>query len=94
MSVRAYRVIEIKKVEGESFNLWHDGKLVDYLDEHANFLNALNDDLCGLTELPVGVLKDAISDIPDLEASTRKALQGDIEAAEAEGKEYIRYYCY
>jgi len=32
MSVRAYRVIEIQYEKQNSFNLWRDGKLMDFLD--------------------------------------------------------------
>jgi len=38
MSISANRIIEIKVEESyNSFNLWHDRKLMDFLDEEANF---------------------------------------------------------
>ena len=38
MSVSANRIIEIKVEESyNSFNLWHDRKLMDFLDEKRTF---------------------------------------------------------
>ena len=37
MSIRAHKIIEIKH-EGESFNLSHDGKFMEYLEKHSEFI--------------------------------------------------------
>jgi hypothetical protein len=51
MSVSANRIIEIKVEESyNSFNLWHDRKLMDFLDEEANFFSRLSDDGAGVSQ--------------------------------------------
>jgi len=94
MSIRAYRVIMIECAQPNSFNLWHDGKLVDFLDREYGFFEGMNAD-GGLTEVPVEGLKEALAK-PELELGEDviEALKRDIEAAEQGGDEYIQYYCY
>ena len=47
MSVIARRIIEIKtETEYDSFNLWHDGKLMEFLDDEANFFSQLVTHYC------------------------------------------------
>ena len=94
MSLRAYRVIKIECAQPNSFNLWHDDKLVDFLDQEYGFFEGMNAG-GGLTEVPVEGLKEALAK-PELELDEYivEALQRDIEAAEQEGDEYIQYYCY
>jgi len=88
MSVRAYRVKQIDFEDSESFNLWHDRKLMDFLDREYDFSGSLNGG-SGMVELPIKALKEAIK--LDLGEDTVKALQRDIEACQ---DEYITYYCF
>ena len=94
MSVRAYRVIKIECAKPNSFNLWHDDELVNFLDQEYGFFEDMNAD-GGLTEVPVEGLREALAN-PALELDEYivEALKRDIEAADQEGDEYIRYYCY
>jgi len=94
MSVRAYRVIKIECAQPNSFNLWHDDKLVDFLDREYGFFEGMNEG-GGLTGVPVEGLKEALAK-PELELGEDviEALKRDIEAADQEGDEYIQYYCY
>jgi len=89
MSVRAYRVNQIDFEDSESFNLWHDRKLMDFLDGEYDFSESLNGGGSGMVELPIEALKEAIK--LDLGEDTVKALQRDIEACQ---DEYITYYCF
>jgi len=93
MSVRAYRVKQIEFEDSNSFNLWHDRKLMDFLDREYGFSENLNEG-SGMVELPIEALKEAIKEATklDLDENTVKALQRDIEACQDE--EYITYYCF
>ena len=90
MSVRAYRVIEIKHEPADSFNLWHDEELVEFFDTHYGFYDTLNEG-SGITELPVEALEEAIKELK-LDDDVVQALKRDIEAGKDTG--YVSYYCY
>ena len=94
MSVRAYRVIKIECAQPNSFNLWHDDKLVNFFDREYGFFEGMNAD-GGLSQVPVEGLREALAN-PELELDEYivEALKRDIEAADQEGDEYIQYYCY
>ena len=63
MSIRAHRVIKIQ-TDGESFNITHDKKLIDFLDSHSDITSKLDSDGCGIFDVPVVVLQQAIGEIP------------------------------
>jgi len=68
MSVSANRIIEIKVEESyNSFNLWHDRKLMDFLDTEADFFSRLSDDGTGISEVSIEVLEKAVSMSVELE---------------------------
>lgn len=95
MSVRAYRVKKIDSAESDTFNLWHDEKLVAFLhilDEG----RGLNSDCCGLVEIPVSDLKNAAekADELNLDEETVKRLNEDIKIAEEMREDYLTYYCF
>lgn len=93
MSVRAYRVIEIKAVQGESFNLWRDNTLNDEL-RNSGYYDNLNES-GGIFEIQISALKEIIAEIGStINPDTLKNLQEDIKAIEDAGEEYIQYYCY
>jgi hypothetical protein len=97
MSVQANRIIEIKtETEYNSFNLWHDRKLMDFLDTEANFFDQLTDDGTGVSEASVEVLENAVSKAVelDLDADTVANLKKDIAWAKAHDEEFVQYYCY
>jgi hypothetical protein len=97
MSVRAYRVNKIDAEQDDTFNLWHDddAKLKEFLFAD-DVWEALNDDGCGLIELPVWKLKEAVKKHKALKITdyTLKNLKNDIKWAEKKDEEYIQYYCY
>jgi len=90
MSVRAYRVIKVEHEPTDTFNLWHDDKLVDFFDREYGFYETLNEGN-GLTELPVEALQRAIKEL-ELDPDVKQALQRDIEACQADS--YVTYYCF
>lgn len=92
MSVRAYRVNEIKTENNPSFNLWHDEKLMDYLESSTGFYNQLNQDANGIGGLELEELEEAVK--LDLEPETMEALKADIAWLKKNGDTYIEYYCY
>jgi hypothetical protein len=97
MSVSANRIIEIKVEESyNSFNLWHDRKLMDFLDTEANFFSRLSDDGAGVSEVSVEVLEKAVSMALELEldSDTVSNLKKDIEWGTANDQESVQYDCY
>ena len=97
MSVIARRIIEIKiETEYNSFNLWHDGKLMEFLDDEANFFSQLTDDGTGVSEASVEVLEKAVSKAVELELDEDIIinLKKDIAWAKANDEEFVQYYCY
>jgi hypothetical protein len=96
MSVKANRVIEIKiEEEYASFNLWHDRKLIDFL-ESEDFCRGLTDDGTGLAEASVEVLENAVAKAVELELDedTVANLKKDIAWAKENNEEFVQYYCY
>lgn len=97
MSIRAYRIIEIKiEPNYASFNLYHDEKLMEFLDNWAGFYSQLADDGTGVACVSIEVLERAIKRAKSfkLEPDTVECLNKDIEAAKAQDDDYIQYYCY
>jgi len=94
MSIRAHRVEEIK-TNGDSFNLWHDEKITDWLERKTFFFNSLNGDCCGLTMVEVDDLKAMLSEIgKEINEDTRRAIEEDVRFAEERGDWLVQYYCY
>ena len=97
MSVSANRIIEIKIEQSyNSFNLWHDRKLMDFLDTEADFFSQLTFDGTGVSEASVEVLEKAVSKAVELELDedTIANLKMDIAWAKANDEEFVQYYCY
>ena len=97
MSVSANRIIEIKIEQSyNSFNLWHDRKLMDFLDTEADFFSQLTFDGTGVSEASVEVLEKAVSMAVELELDedTISNLKKDIAWAKANDEESVQYYCY
>jgi hypothetical protein len=97
MSISAHRIIEIKIEETyNSFNLWHDRKLMDFLDTEAGFYSSLSDDGTGVSEVSVEVLEKAVSMAVELELDddTVANLKKDIAWAKEHDEEFVQYYCY
>ena len=97
MSVSANRIIEIKVEESyNTFNLWHDSKLMDFLDTEADFFSRLSDDGTGISEVSVEVLEKAVSMSVELELDddTVTNLKKDIAWAKANDQEFVQYDCY
>ena len=97
MSVKANRIIEIKiETEYASFNLWHDRKLMDFLDTEADFFSQLTTDGTGISEVSIEVLEKAVSKAVELELDedTVANLKKDIAWANEHDETSIRYDCY
>ena len=80
MSVRAHRIKKIDYSNAESFNLWHDTKLVEFLDKEGGFYETLTEG-SGIAEVPTEVLKKAVKKAKELELEDWqvKQLKEDIE---------------
>ena len=97
MSVHARRIIEIKTEDSYiSFNLYHDQKLIEFLDSEGNFYSQLTSDGTGITEASVEMLEKAVDHASDLEldADIVANLKKDIAWAKAQDQEFVQYYCY
>ena len=94
MSIRAYRINEIKQEENPSFNLWHDQELMDIFEEFGVY-ETLNEG-SGITELPIVALKQALAFCKkhkDYKVYVKR-LQDDIKWAKKNDVEYVQYYCF
>lgn len=96
MSVRAYRINLIKRDPNPTFNLWHDEKLMDFLENQSNFYPQLGDEGAGQSSVGVDVLKQAIKKAKSLELDkeTIKQIKADIAFAESQGDTEVMYDCY
>jgi hypothetical protein len=96
MSIRAHRIIEIKLAEVPSFNLWHNTKLVQFLDEESDIFSFLNTSGTGEIEISVKVLKKAINSAKklDIDSDTINSLQEDIDFAKSKNNDYVIYDCF
>ena len=99
MSVRAYRIINIE-YDRESFNLWHDKNITDWLDKHiwrkdqdSGFWSQLDDDGCGTVEIEISLLEKMLNELKDISSYTKDAIKIDIEETKKEGDNYIVYGC-
>ena len=92
MSVRAHRVNKIE-YGGESFNLYHDDKAIEWLESNTNFFEKLDMDCCGISDVSVEDLKKLVK-AKGIDKETTKAILEDIRWAEAEKNDWIQYYCF
>ena len=90
MSVRAYRVTKIEHEESDTFNLWQDEKLMEFLDSEYGFYEQTTEGR-GLVDVTVEALQEALERV-ELADELREAIQKDIEACREQG--YVTYYCY
>jgi hypothetical protein len=90
MSVRAYRINEIKREKNSTFNMWNDINLRDFLEAN-DCLDKYDDG--GQVEVSVELLKEAIREL-ELDKEIIKAIKKDIKWAEKKGEDYILYDCY
>jgi hypothetical protein len=96
MSVRAHRIIEIKRAENPSFNLQDNNKLTQFINEKTNFIYSLNSYGSGMIEVPLTILEKALKTPKkfDIDEETAKQLQEDIEFAKANNDESVVYDCF
>jgi len=95
MSIRAYKVLDIKTKQADSFNLWHDSEVMDFLnDQEGGFLGSLNDDCCGITCAKVASIKELIQRSGEfhLDKDSVDCLKDDIKGFTDD--DYIQYYCF
>jgi len=96
MSVRAYRVNKISTAKSSTFNLWYDKELMNFIEHQSDFMDSLNMDGNGITEIRVEVLERALAKAKELnlESDTVKAIKRDIAWAKRHDEEYISYSCF
>ena len=91
MSVRAYRLTKIDHEQESTFNLWHDDKLMDFLDKEYGFYEGLTSGGTGFVELPIEALQEALEKV-EMDEELKEAIQKDIEACR--DNSYVIYYCF
>lgn len=97
MSVRAYRIIKIERADENSFNLWHDTEIMDFLEDFdkQNYSDSLNMDGGGQIEFSVKALKALLKQKKiEIEDYQRRAIQSDIDFAKAHKDDYVLYDCF
>ncbi len=93
MSIRAYRVIEIKTDKNFTFNLSRAEEELSDVLKNAGFYD---EDNGSLYQVEVDRLKEELKKCKDLgeDEYARKGLMADIKKAEKNGDDYIQYYCF
>lgn len=96
MSVRAHRILKVEYAPNPSFNLWHDEKLINFLDTQndSGFFSQMNGNGGGVVNIEASVIKKALEKAGELELDedTVEQLKADIEAAGEDGS--IDYDCF
>lgn len=94
MSVRAYRVNSKDIEKDNSFNLWHDEKIMDFLED-GGYLDNYNENGGSLC-LSVEALEQIIEEIKDdKEYESRvESIKNDIKWAKEKKDTEIEYECY
>ena len=92
MSIRAHRVEKISWADS-SFNLCHDEELMGFL-EKCGFYEKLDLDGCGLAEISVEILQEALEKVKKIDNDTKKNIREDIAQAKRLNEEYLTYYCF
>jgi hypothetical protein len=62
MSVRAYKIIEKRLADNPSFNLWHDEEIYNFIIEHPDTQDNLDED-GGVIETSVKVIKELLKKV-------------------------------
>jgi len=95
MSVRARRILKVEYAE-PSFNLWHDEKLVQFIDSECDsgFYSQMNSNGGGVICIEASVIKKAIENAEELglDENTVALLRVDVEAVGEDGS--IDYDCF
>lgn len=94
MSVRAYKVLKMELADNPSFNLWHDEKIVDFLNENDDFNSQMNDNGGGYITVSVKSIRKILANLEEFELDELdiEQLRKDIEGLE-DGN-YITYSCF
>lgn len=99
MSVRAYRVIDIKKEHTPTFNLWHDEAIIKHLQDGGWYDDSGLDEGGGLLYIMLEGLKSLIVNATELGITDEdiETIKHDAIEVEKEGlgdEDYVQYYCY
>ncbi len=89
MSVSAYRVNAIECQERETFNLWHDEKVHEILDD-AGYFDTLYEGV-GIVYLDVSFIRYEI--LPRIFGHIKESFLKDLEWAEKNEQDLIKYFC-
>lgn len=92
MSIRAYRINKIELKEQNTFNLWHEKKLMDEL-ESDGYLSEQSEN-GGRIVLPVEYIKELLEKVEIEDEHVKKEFLDDIEWAKKVGVDYVSYDCY
>ena len=97
MSVNAHRIKNNNlDIERASFDIGHDEKLMEFLDQEIQFYMSLNSYGTGIVDVPLELLEKAV-DAPkkyDLDEDTVSQIKSDIESAKSTKNEVVTYYCF
>ena len=95
MSILAHRIYPAKS-EFFTFDVWHDEKLVEYLNKEIDFNFSLNIYGTGIVDIPVELLEKIITLKRELELDedTIAQIQLDISNGKSRIGEVVSYHCY
>ena len=97
MSINAYRM-KGNNLDSEvaSFDVWHDKKFMEFLDEEIQFYMILNSFSTGIVDVPVDLLEKAVhwQENLDLDDDTIEQINLDVEYAKSNKDKVVTYYCF
>ncbi len=94
MSVLAYRTYP-NQSESFTFDVWHDGKLIEFLNKEINFYMSLDSYGTGIVDIPVVLLEKivALKEKLELDEDTVNQIQLDIADGKSRLGEVVSYHC-
>ena len=97
MSINAYRMRQnILESESATFDVGHDRKFVEFLNQEIQFYMSLNSYGTGIVDVPVELLEKAVGSAEEfaLDEDTIEQIKIDITVAKSHKDEVVTYYCF
>ena len=94
MSTRAYRIIKIERADYPSFNLWHDDKLIKFMQDNGEYNELLTEGGGGTIDISIETIEKVLNEYKELDEYAREAFTKDLEYANKNNDTYITYDCF
>ena len=95
MSVRAYKIVK-RAVTDEfpTFNLWHNQKIVDWIEANTDYsLSGISENGGGTLELSIEEM-EALLKAKEITDEEKKSFEEDLRWAKEHNEDHITYECF